>query len=31
LPGMTLLAAVSGLSLAAIIVHIRSSDEEDEA
>jgi cytochrome oxidase Cu insertion factor (SCO1/SenC/PrrC family) len=30
LPGMTLLAAVSGLSLAAIIVHIRSSDEEDE-
>jgi hypothetical protein len=31
LPGMTLLAAVSGISFAAVIVHIRSSDEDDEA
>jgi len=31
LPGMTFFAAVSGLSFAAVIVHIRSSDEEDEA
>ncbi|MGY8728819.1 MAG: hypothetical protein ACKVKS_06270, partial [Candidatus Poseidoniales archaeon] len=31
LPGMTFVAAFSGLSIAAIIVHIRSTDDEDEA
>ena len=31
IPGMTFIVAVSGLTFAALIVHIRSDDEEDEA
>ena len=31
LPGMTFIVAASGLTFAALIVHIRSNDEEDEA
>ena len=31
IPGMTFLIAVSGLTFAALTVHIRSNDEEDEA
>ena len=31
IPGMTFIVAVSGLTFAALIVHIRSNDEEEEA
>ena len=31
IPGMTFIVAASGLTFAALIVHIRSNDEEDEA
>ncbi len=31
IPGMTFIAAVSGLTFAVLIVHIRSNDEEEEA
>ena len=31
IPGMTFIVAVSGLTFAALTIHIRSTDEEDEA